>query len=279
MTGLRFRNNDLTPQRGGWGGADGWLPEFHAADRVTSPMCGLAVRLGMKLLVVGGSDELSETISLILKVRWPELSLVHAAELGEALELARREQPDIVMLHFDLPCAGCFDLIRQIRSFSRLPLIVLSESNDVVEKVRVLEMGADDWIAPSSIPMEFIAKVNAILRRCYPHSDNHFSCFFNGKLSIDYAAHEVCILGKRVHLTPIEHKILYQLVKNEGSIVSRADLLHSVWGADYGADPEFVKKYIYRLRCKLEEDPANPQVIVTERGVGYFYSASHYCPN
>jgi DNA-binding response OmpR family regulator len=233
----------------------------------------------MKLLVVGGSDELLATISLILMVRWPELSLVHAAELGEALELARREQPDIVMLHFDSPCAGCFDLISQVRSFSNVPLVVLSEIGDVLDKVRALEMGCDDWISRDCIPMEFIAKVNAILRRCYPHSNNHLSCFFNGKLSINYAAHEVCILGKRVNLTPIEYKILYQLVRHEGSVVSCTDLLHSVWGADYEADPEFVKKYICRLRSKIEEDPSNPKIILTERGVGYLYSTSDYCPN
>jgi two-component system KDP operon response regulator KdpE len=233
----------------------------------------------MKALLVGGSDELSVTVSLILKVRWRELTLLRAAEPGEALELARREQPDIVMLHLDSPCVGCLDLIGQIRSFSRVPLIVLSENGNVVDKIRALETGADDWIAYDCMPMEFVAKVNAILRRCYPYSNNHLSVFFNGKLSINYAAHEVCMLGKRVNLTPTEYKILYQLVRNEGSVVSCTDLLRSVWGSDYEGDPEFVKKYIYRLRCKLEEDPAKPQIIVTERGVGYLYSTSRYHPN
>jgi len=230
-------------------------------------------------LLVGGSKELVETISLVLKVRWRDLVVLHAAESGEALELARRKQPDIVMLHLDSASAGCFDLIGQIRSFSKVPVIVLSDIGSVVDKVRALEMGADDWISRDCMPMEFIAKVNAILRRCYPHSNNHVSCFFNGKLSINYAAHEVCMLGKRVNLTPIEYKILYQLVRNEGTVVSCINLLRNVWGADYEADPEFVKKYICRLRSKIEEDPSNPQIILTERGAGYLYSASHYHPN
>jgi len=232
----------------------------------------------MKALVIGASEELVETISLILKVRWRDL-VVHAAEPGEALELARGEQPDIVMLRLDSASASCFDLIGQIRSFSKVPVIVLSDIGSVVDKVRALEMGADDWISRDCMPMEFIAKVNAILRRCYPHSNNHVSCFFNGKLSINYAAHEVCMLGKRVNLTPIEYKILYQLVRNEGTVVSCINLLRNVWGADYEADPEFVKKYICRLRSKIEEDPSNPQIILTERGAGYLYSASHYHPN
>jgi len=233
----------------------------------------------MKALVIGGSEESIETISLILKVRWRDLVVLHVAESGEALELARSEQPDIVMLHLDSASPGCFDLISQIRRFSNLPVIVLSDIGNVVDKVRALEIGADDWISRDCMPMEFIAKVNAILRRSYPHSNNHLSSFFNGRLSINYAAHEVCMLGKRVNLTPTEYKILYQLVRHEGSVVSCTDLLRSVWGADYEADPEFVKKYIYRLRCKLEEDPAKPQLIVTERGAGYLYSTSRYHPN
>jgi len=233
----------------------------------------------MKVLFVSDSEELAGTISLILKVRWRELSLVSATEASEALELVGREQPDIVMLHLDPPSADRFDLISQIRMFSDVPLIILGENGSVVDKIRALETGADDWIASEHIPMEFIAKVNAILRRCYPHSDNHVSSFFNGKLRINYATHEVCVLGNEVKLTPIEYKLLYQLVRNEGSPVSRTNLLHSVWGADYEADPEFVKKYIHRLRSKIEEDPANPKIIVNERGVGYMYLSSRYFPN
>jgi two-component system KDP operon response regulator KdpE len=233
----------------------------------------------MTALLVGGSEELSETISLMLKVRWRELVLLRAVETGEAEGLARREQPDIVILHLDSPGAGCFDLITQIRSFSRVPVIVLGQHGDVIDRVKALEMGADDWIPHDFMPMEFIARVNAILRRSNPHADNRLSCFFNGRLRINYAAREVCVLGKRVNLTPTEYKVLYQLVKNEGMVVSCTDLLQSVWGPGYETDPEFVKKYVYRLRCKLEQDPANPQLIVTQRGAGYCYSASQQQPD
>jgi len=233
----------------------------------------------MRLLFVGGCEELSGTISLILKVRWRGLSLVRASEAGEALELVGREQPDIVMLHLDPPSADRFDLIGQIRMCSNVPLIALGKNGTAVDKIRALETGADDWIASDCIPMEFIARVSAILRRCYPHSDNHVSSFFDGKLRINYATHEVCVLGKQVKLAPIEYKLLHQLVRNEGSPVSRTNLRHSVWGADYEADPEFVRKHIYRLRSKIEEDPANPKIIVNERGTGYMYVRSPYSPN
>jgi len=233
----------------------------------------------MKVLLVSGSEDLSQTISVILKVRWPNLSLVRTSEASASLQLIHREQPDIAMVHLPERSEGsasldCFDLISQIRGFSDVPLIVISQGDDVIDKVRALETGADDWIVQSSVPMEFIAKVNAILRRCSPYSSSCVSCFFNGKLSIDYATRKVCVLGKLVKLTPIEYKILCQLIRNVGSVVGRADLINSVWGPDYQAAPEFLKKYIHRLRSKVEEDPAIPQMVLTERGVGYIITSA-----
>ncbi len=228
----------------------------------------------MKVLFVGDSQELLQAMSIILKVRWRELSLIHATEARQATELIHQEQPNIVLLQVDATSPDDFDIIGQIRRFSEVPLIVLSKNKDVMDKVRALEMGADDWIPPSS-PMEYIAKVNAILRRCSPLGDSFTDSFLCGKLSINYATHEVYVNGKSVELTPIEYKILYQLVRNAGSVVGHTNLLNSVWGPHYGAAPEFLKKYIYRLRSKIEEDPSDPKIICTRRGVGYaFITAS-----
>ena len=223
----------------------------------------------MKVLLIGGSEDVARTISIMLEVRWPELNLVHTSEPRESLELICREQPDLVMLHRDSLSMNCVDLISQIRGFADVPLIVLGQSNDVVDEVEALEMGADDWITRSCMPMEFIAKVNALLRRCPPRSNDNVEHFLNGELSINYAAHKVHASGKPVKLTPIEYKLLCQLAKNEGSVVSREKLLHTVWGPNYEVNPEYLKKYIWRLRSKIEEDLADPQIIVTERGVGY----------
>jgi len=224
----------------------------------------------MKVLFVGDSEELSQAMSIILKVRWRELSFIHATEARQATELIHKEQPDIVMLEVDPASPHDFDLIGQIRSFSDVPLIALSQSRDVMDKVRALETGADDWIPPSS-PMEYIAKVNAILRRCSPLGSGYTASYLCGKLSINYATHDVYVNGKPVRLTPLEYKILCQLVRNEGSVVGHTSLLSSVWGPHHEADPEFLKKYIYRLRSKIEEDPADPKIICTRRGVGYIF--------
>ncbi|UCD22254.1 MAG: response regulator transcription factor [Chloroflexota bacterium] len=160
-----------------------------------------------------------------------------------------------------------------MRSFSDVPLIVISQSDDVLNKVKALDMGADDWISPSSAPMEFIAKVNAILRRCSSNSSIASFCL-NGKLSVNYDTHQVCISGKPVKLTPIQYKLLCHLVKNQGRVCSTTELLQHVWGPNYSDDRELLKLSVYRLRSRIEEDPSNPEIIFNERGMGYVIKAS-----
>jgi len=232
----------------------------------------------MKVLLVKLPEELSKYIPLVLRVRWPNLSLFHADEAREAVQLIHSEQPYIAMLHLPERSEGsspedCFDLITQIRSFSNVPLIVVGQSGDVTDMVKALEMGADDWISPSFSPMEFIAKVNALLRRCSPHKPG-VSFFLDGRLSIDYAARQVCILGKSVKLTPIQYKLLCHLIENQGRVCSSAELLQHVWGPNYSDERELLKLSVYRLRSKIEEDPSNPEIIFNERGIGYVIKAS-----
>lgn len=232
----------------------------------------------MKVLVVSYSQDLSQAISSVLKVRWPDLGLVHVSEARESLELVHREQPDIVMFHLPepsevAPSVDCFGIIGQIRSLSDVLLIVISQRDDVMDRVKALEMGADDWVSPSSIPMEFIAKVNAILRR--RSANNHDGSFFlNGKLSVNYNTRQVSISGKPVKLTPIQYKLLCHLIKNQGRVCSSTELLQHIWGPNYDGETELLKLSVYRLRSKIEEDPSNPEIIFNERGIGYVIKAS-----
>jgi DNA-binding response OmpR family regulator len=202
---------------------------------------------------------------------------VQVDEARESLELIRREQPDIVMLHLPersevAPSPDCFDIINQIHRFSDVLVIVISRSDNVIDKVKALEMGADDWVSPSFIPMEFIAKVSAILRR--RSANNHGNSFsLNGKLSIDYDTRQVNISGKPVKLTPIQYKLLCHLIKNLGKVCSSTELLQHIWGPNYSAETELLKLSVYRLRSKIEEDPSNPEIIFNERGMGYVIRA------
>ena len=232
----------------------------------------------MKVLLVKLPEEISKYIPLVLEVRWRNLSLLHTNEAREAVQLIYREQPHLAILYLGERSEGsspeeCFDLIGRIRSFANVPLIVVGQSDDVMDKIRALDMGADDWISSSFIPMEFIAKVNAILRRCSP--DKHdVSFFLDGRLSINYAAHQIQISGKPIKLTPIQYKILCHLAENEGRVCTSTELLQHIWGPNSGDDKELLKLNVYRLRSKIEEDPSNPEIIFNERGVGYVISAS-----
>ena len=222
----------------------------------------------MKVVLVSELNELAETVSLFLKIRWREMTLISASEARGLMELIYREHPNIIMLQHGEASVDCFDMIAQIHGFSDVAIIVLSQSNDAVDKVRALEMGADDWLTRDCTPMEFIAKVSAILRRC-SRDDDRVSHFLDGKLTMNYATREVFVSGTKAKLTPIEYKILCHLVENQGSVVSGRELLCRVWGPNYESDKELLKLNICRLRHKIEEDPANPEIVLNERGIGY----------
>ena len=232
----------------------------------------------MKVLLVKLPEEISRYIPLVLKVRWPDLSLFRTEDTREAVQLVHSEQPHLALLHLPGRSEGsspedCFDVISQIRSLSNVPLIVVGQSDDVMDKVKALELGADDWISPSSRPMEFIAKVNAILRRCSP--DKHgVASFLGGKLSIDYPARRVCVSGRPVKLTPIQYRMLCYLARNQGRVCSSTELLQYVWGPNFGDDKELLKLNVYRLRSKIEENPSDPEIIFSERGIGYVIRSS-----
>ena len=228
----------------------------------------------MKVLLVGGSEELCATLRVVLRVRWHNIELSHVANWRESLSVLRREEPVLVLVDCSSDVAVCCDLISQVRSFSDVPLVVVGDGEDVTAKVRALETGADDWIHASSIPMEFIARVNALLRRYRTESESAMALYSNGPLSIDFATQEARISGRRLGLTPTEFKVLCLLARHEGTVVTREALLSTVWGSESYSDPEFVKKYIHRLRVKLEDDPADPRIIVNRRGVGYMLATA-----
>ena len=228
----------------------------------------------MKALVVGGKAEQAETLRVVLGVRWHEISLLHIGECRDAISVIRREDPTLVLVDCDCEVASTCDLIARLRSFSDVPLIVVGHGEDVTAKVRALETGADDWIHASSIPMEFIARVNALLRRYRTECGAAMAPYSNGTLCIDFGRQEVRISGRRLSLTPTEFKVLCHLARHEGTVVTRETLLALVWGSESYADPEFVKKYIHRLRAKLEDDPTEPHIIVNRRGVGYMLATA-----
>ena len=224
----------------------------------------------MKVLVIEDNPEIIQSVGLCFELRWPEAEMISTSEGQKGLELVETEFPDIVILDLGLPDMDGIDVLQQIRSFSNVPLIILTVRGEEVDKVKGLEMGADDYVVKPFALAEFLARVKAVVRRSQMiESKPGDQPFIRGKLRIDFDAHEVSVGNKPVRLTPSEYNLLYHLVRNEGRVLSNQLLLERVWGSEYTAETEYIKVYIQRLRDKLEEDPRHPTMIISERGVGY----------
>lgn len=226
---------------------------------------------GMKVLVISDSEKLGQDVSLTLQVRWRDVILVWAAQGKKGIDLIEAEQPDIAIVDLGSFDIKGLDMLSEIRSLFDLPIIALTSGSDAMDKVRALEMGADGWIGKPFMPIELLAEVNAMLRRCsiLKFQYNHPLPFVSDKLTINCATHEVYVSGKSVRLTPTEYNILCHLLKNHAKVVTHRSLLDNIWGPRYTKDTGSLKEYIYRLRSKLEDDPENPRMLVTERGIGY----------
>ena len=224
----------------------------------------------MKVLLIEHNLQVVRDISFCLQVRYPEAIVVSVAEGPKGIDMVETEAPDLVMVDSFLPDIDTLDLISQIREFSDVPLIILSEAETDMDRARGLEAGADEYVTKPFSPIELLAKVKALLRRTQGIGFKpERSISIGDKLTINFTTHEVFLSGKLVKLTPIEYDLLSELVRNEGRVLTHRLLLEKVWGSEYANDCSFVKKYIYHLRSKLEPDARKPQMLLIERGIGY----------
>jgi len=224
----------------------------------------------VKVLVIEDNQQVIRDISFCLQVRYPEVSVVAVAEGQKGIEMVETESPDLVMVACSLPDMDTLDLVSKIREFSDVPLILLYEAENDMDRARGLEAGADEYVAKPFSPMELLARVRALLRRTQGLGFKPERLVSIGvELTINFTTREVLLSGKRVLLTPIEYHLLSELVRNDGRVVSHHALLEKVWGSEYADECSFVKKYIYRLRSKLEPDASKPQMLLSERGIGY----------
>jgi DNA-binding response OmpR family regulator len=188
----------------------------------------------------------------------------------QALEIVAAENPDLVLLDIMMPILDGFTVCERIRKFSTVPIIVVTVKGEEQDRVRGLDLGADDYIVKPFSATELLARVRAVLRRAAkPTGVQPQSVFHHGAMDIDLAKAEVFLNGKMVYLSATEYRILLQLVQNVGTVLPSEQLLRDVWGVEYQKDKEILWVSISRLRQKLEEDQANPQHIVTRSGVGY----------
>ena len=224
----------------------------------------------MKALVIEDSPDIVEIVSLCFELRWPGVKVISTAEGAKGLTLAKTESPDVIILDLGLPDMDGLEVLKDIRSFSNVAVVILTVRGDEMDKVKGLELGADDYITKPFSHMELLARIQAVMRRTtMPELKTGEKPFHSSRLSIDFATRTVIVDGQPVKLTPTEYNLLYYLVLNEGTVLTHRALLEKVWGEEYADSLEYLKVYIQRLRNKLEEDPANPQLLVSQRGVGY----------
>ncbi|HEY8437514.1 MAG TPA: response regulator transcription factor [Candidatus Limnocylindrales bacterium] len=224
----------------------------------------------MRVLVIDDEPDVIESVRLGFTLQWREIDVVGAGTGDAGLDAIERERPDIVLLDIGLPDIDGFEVLRQIRAFSDVPVVMLTAHDDSMDKVKGLELGADDYVTKPFNHLELMARVKAVLRRLdMPAPATRAPSFRSGDLEVDFARQEARLRGERLDLTPTEYKLLYHLVRNAGHILQHGTLLAKVWGREYVDEVDYIRVYIRRLREKLGDSPDNPRYIRTERGLGY----------
>jgi two-component system, OmpR family, KDP operon response regulator KdpE len=225
-----------------------------------------------RILVVDDEPDVVEALRIGFALQWREIDVLGAGDGTTALDLIEHEHPDIVLLDIGLPDMDGFEA----RAFSDVPIVMLTARDDAIDKVKGLELGADDYVTKPFDHLELMARIRAVLRRLdMPGPATRAPSFRSGDLEVDFARQEVRLLGQRIDLTPTEYKLLYHLVRNAGHILQHGTLLAKVWGREYIDEVDYLRVYVRRLRDKLGDDPDDPRYIRTERGLGYRFVAPH----
>ena len=194
---------------------------------------------------------------------------VYLAQDGsETVEMAGRVLPDVIVLDVNMPRMDGIEACRQIREWADIPIIILSVRGDEKDKVRALDEGADDYVTKPFGIEELLARIRVALRRSTVVTID-VPIFTAGELEVDLSKRVVKWRGQIVKLTRTEYRLLAYLVSNPGKVLTHREILHNVWGPEYGEEIEYVRTFVTQLRRKIEDDPSNPQFIVTEPRIGY----------
>jgi DNA-binding response OmpR family regulator len=228
----------------------------------------------MKLLIIEDDPVISETVTICFNLRWPEAEVVATDSGEEGLKLAASESPDVVILDVGLPGMDGYETLRRLREITEAPAIMLTARDTELAKVKGLEWGADDYITKPFSHIELMARVRAVLRRGSAASPQENRGTYDNEaagLNINLDSRTVTRHGQTISLAPLEYTLLFHLISNEGRVMAHENLLAKVWGREYLQEVDYLKVYVRRLRTKLGDNPQNPELIHTERGVGYIF--------
>jgi len=228
----------------------------------------------MQVLIIDSDTSASEAVSLCFALRWPEAEVVVATYAQEAFRLLEEQPFDLILIDVALPDRDGFQVCQELRESFVIPIIVVTARNSEMDRVRGLEMGADDYIAKPFSHLELLARIKAVLRRYQSQSPAVGEVFESGDLRIDYSSREVRVRGQAIRLTPTEYALLFHLTRNAGRVLPHHTLLAKIWGREYIDEIDYLKVYVRRLRQKLAADSLCVGRIVSERGVGYRFVAA-----
>ena len=223
----------------------------------------------MKILIIEDDPSIVDYLKLAFNINWPEVDFASARFGAEGLEKARTESPDLVILDLGLPDIDGFEVLKGLRQFPRMLIVVLTARGDEKDIVKGLEWGADDYVVKPFRQLELIARVRTLLRRQPGAVEQEI--LHCGRLTLDTARNDVTTpAGELVELTRTESLILGLLIRNCGRVVEHSKLAETIWGEDYPGSVNALRVYIGRLRRKLEADPGSPAFILSKPGQGYY---------
>lgn len=226
-----------------------------------------------RILVVDDDTAILRLLSTNLKARGYDV--ITATDGEEALEAVQKDYIDLIILDIMMPKVDGVQVCRHIREWSDIPIIILSARGDENDKVKCLELGADDYLTKPFGIAELMARINTAFRHrgdaSVAPAQSSFTC---DGLEINFAKRRVTVKGKEITLTPTEYSLLQQLAVNSDKVLTHSMLLHSVWGNEYSSEKEYLRVFVGRLRRKLEPDPKKPRYIHTIPGVGYHLATS-----
>ena len=228
----------------------------------------------ISVLIIEDDPIMVDTVAICFYVCWPEATVVSVSTGAEALAVVDNQAPDIIILDLGLPGMDGYQMLKKLRGFSEIPIIVLTAKDSEMARIKGLELGADDYITKPFSHIVLMARVKAVLRRAPANTSESTKGIYRNNaagLEIDRDSRVVTRHGQAVNLAPLEYSLLDLLVSKEGRVLSHEEILSSVRSQDYKDETAYLKVYIRRLRTKLWDDPQNPELIHTQRGVGYVF--------
>lgn len=220
-----------------------------------------------KILVI--EDEVQMRRFLRVALASQGYAVVEASEGNEGITDAAMYSPDLVLLDLGLPDLDGLDVVKRLREWSVIPIIVVSARGQESDKIAALDLGADDYLTKPFSAGELLARIRVALRHSANIDGTPEAIFSQGFLQVDLVKRQVLVSGHEIHLTPIEYKLLSILIQHAGKVLTHRQLLKEAWGPNYVEHTQYLRVYMAQLRRKIEIDPARPEFIITEPGVGY----------